>query len=508
MSMQVPSHNHSAEQVSNSPSSTPNDSQNVSSYGGPDLQTLPSVQRPESYLEALAVVVDAMFASPDDEQLQYKAIVSMSRIVHKRSSVDISNIHRTGCIQAIIAAMTNFAEMTYFIRKGCFLLVSVAFRSQDNQNQICKSGGIELLATLMKRNEGDEKSQSVIFHALRNITEQIPRIQRYVVHLGLLEVIGHSLERFKENIELQIHAIAVIGNIACSGLEAQRRIRECGCLELIIQAMGDFSGEFSVQERCVNSLRNVCYRNESNQRMVGKLGGIELLTQLLENHQKNAPFLVEVCSTIRYMCLDEENRKMMNARAVEQIVKSLEPVSNYCEGADVEKVLKSLSNATFSPEENKRNMVTCGGIPAVMKVLHKLKNDPGVLCSGLRAFRNITDKGRANSKLLADVDVFSFGIERIRCFKEHEGLSEQLFTILLDIIEDDYDQEKIGMPLSEVKETVSTQLQNLSSSVPVQQIGRSLYIVLEKYEQAAIEAEAERGGRKRSLLRKFRRIAS
>lgn len=504
------SHRDSHEKIPSSPQRTSDILLNPALAHAPvdkdeDIVLPGEVDRPEP-ATAASILMDAMLARQGDEELQHKAVASFQRMAEADANRLL--LGRSGCIQTVITAMRGFSGNSVLVRRGCSFLANIAYRSEENQKRVVDCRGVELLATLMRLREDDAEFHRGACHVLRNVTEGPVYIQKHAVHSGVLESVQRTLKSFEANADLQVHGIAAIGNIARSGLETQQRIRECGCIDAVIDAMRTHSSNFALQEKCVNTLRNVCHQNETNQRLVGEQGGIELLTVLLRENQDNPRFLVEVCSTLRYMSFVEENRSLMGKNgALVLIVESLQPVSNHCGGREAEKVLKALSNATFSPQENKQVLVRGGGLQVIMHVLTKLQNDADVLSCGLRVLRNVIDQCGVNGQQLAEMGAYSFAVERAERFKSHEGVSENLFAILVDATELEYDEGKLGISLNALQDMISQRLENLSESAPVQHLGRGLLAHLQRLE-ICMKAAAERGNRKKSLLRRIRRTIS
>lgn len=462
-------------------------------------------QRPESQ-RAVAILLDSMLGNDSDEKLQLRAILSLLRMSEKDEERGL--VGESGCLQAAIGAMRNFPDSSQITCSGSMLLANSAFESNENKDRIRHCRGIELLVALMNRREYDEEFQCWACLALRNLTNSCDKNQILAGEIGALEVLYRVLRRFDWNKKLLAQGVATLGNIACGGLDCQMRLRDCGCIEVVVEGMKRYPESVSVQEHCILALKNICQQNGKNQRTVGEIGGVELLTEVMRKNQSSPVLLVKVCTTLRYMCFEEKIREMVGRNgALILIIEALDPVSCQCSVGDVGLVLKALTNATFSPDENKQIVVRCGGIEAVMKVLQKHMDDEEVVESGLRVFRNVSDRGGVNCQLLENANVFSYAIGRVEHFKEHAGITEHVFAIVINAIHLRYDEERMGMSLTELKSVVIRQMAILSTSVQVQKLGRDVLVLLEKAERSVIDLPMKKN-RTKLMLGKLKRIAS
>lgn len=461
-------------------------------------------KRPEP-LRAVAILLDSMLGNDSDEKLQLRAILSLLRMSEKDEERGL--VGESGCLQAAIGAMRGFPDNAQIACSGSMLLANSAFESNENKDRIRHCRGIELLVALMNRREYDEEFQCWACLALRNLTNRCEKNQVLAGEIGTLEVLHRVLRRFDWNKKLLAQGVATLGNIACGGLDSQLRLRDCGCIDVVVDAMKRYPESLSVQEHCILSLKNICHQNGKNQRTVGELGGVELLTEVMRKHQSRPGLLVKVCTTLRYMCFEEKIRDIVGRNgALILIIEALDRVSSQCSVEEVGLVLKALTNATFSPDENKQIVVRCGGIDEVMKVLQKHKDDEEVIESGFRVFRNVSDRGGVNCQLLENANVFSFAMARVEHFKEYAGITEHVFAMVLNAIHLRYDEERIGMPVTELKSVVIRQMAILSTSVQVQKLGRDVLVLLEKAEELVIDIPKK--NRTKLMLGRLKRIAS
>lgn len=472
--------------------------------GDDEIRRLES-NRPEPQ-QAVVILLDSMLANGEDENLQVKAIISLLRM--SEISEERELLGSSGCLQAAIAAMKNFPDSSKIANSGCMLLANAAFDSVENKGRIRRCRGIELLVALMSRREFDEEMQCWACVALRNLTNLSEENQELAGSIGSLEVLHRVLRRFDWNKTLQTQGIAAIANIACGGLESQVRIRDSGCIEVVIDAMKMYPDNMAIQEQCVLALQNVCVKNGKNQRTVGELGGVELLTEVMRKHKSQAKLLAMVCSTLRYMCFEEKIRDIVGRNgALILMLDALQVVSDQCGAAEVEQVLKALTNATFSPCENKQVVARCGGVAGVMKVLVKYNDEAEVVESGLRVFRNVSDKGGVNCQVLETEGVFKYGLERLESFKEHSGITEHAFAIVVNGIHLQYDAERVGMSLGELRSLVIKQMSILPTCVQVHKLGREIAELLEKFEKQEVQAPLKKK-RTKLVLEKLKRVAS
>lgn len=464
----------------------------------------PVYSRPEPH-QAVVILLDSMLANANDEDLQVRAILSLIRMSGREEERTL--VGESGCLQAAMTAMRNFPNSSRLLCRGNLLLATAARDSLENKKRISRGRGIEMLIALMSRCEYEEEIQCSACNALKHLTQHCEENQKVAGECGISAVLQRSLKRFYWNKALQTDGISTIGNVACAGLDYQKKLRDCGCIDVIVDTMKRFSESVTVQERCVVAIKEVCKDNSSNQRAVRQSGGVELLTEILRKYRTETKLIVMLCSTLRYICFEEETREAIGRNgALILLLSILEPVSKNGERGDVVTVLQALTNATFGPDANKEVIARCGGVGDIMKVLTDLEDEAEVIESGLRVFRNVSDTSGVNCQLLENGNVFKYAVDSIERFQQNAGISEQAFAIVINGIHGEYDERRIGLSMNALKDVVELQLNLLSTSIAVQKLGRDL---LKKIQ--GLEIVQSDGASKKSrsrVLSTLKRIAS
>lgn len=482
----------------------------VSVHADPDppvnTPPIPASPRRPPPDEAVVILVDSMLEAPRDEMLQLRAMISLMRM-----STDPCNcrlLGHSGCIQTCLHAMRNFPHNGHITKAGCMFLANICFSCEENKGRVRELRGIQFALRMMTHLEDDEEFQNWACLLLRNLTSESQESQVMASQAGVLEVLHRTLKRFDWNSSLQVHGIATVGNIACVGLHCQMEVREKGCIELVVDAMRRHVGNDHVQRHCITAMKNICMDNGRNQRVFKELGSIDLLTELMRKCGSNARLMVHACHTLRYMCFEEGVRDMVGKNgALILMTEWLERISVEVGGAGVAVVLKAVSNATFSPDENKQIVARCGGLEQVMNVLNVHKDDCDVVDAGLRVFRNMSDMGGVNCQMLADNDVYCYAYGRVEKFEGHESIFEHYLAMVTKAVSVSYDEERVGIGLEALTCLIDDRLGRYANNVEVHKLGRSLKVTLEDHAQVAQEA-ANRRKKSKSLIFRLKKMTS
>lgn len=459
--------------------------------------------------QAVAILVDSMLEFPEDEALQLSAIISLIRL-----STSARNRHllgNSGSIQTCLQAMRNFPHNRNIASSGCMFLANISFDHADNKTRFRQCKGLESVLSLMKLLHDDEDFQHWACFALRNMTTESHANQLKAAQIGVLQVLHSALSKFDCNSALQIHGVATIANIACGGLECQMKVREAGCVKIVVDAIRKHQSNLSLLTHGLIAMRNVCVENGKNQRLCGELGAVELLTDLMRSMESVASVIAQACCALRFLCFEESIRHTVGRNgALVLALKSLPLISRELGGEGVVSILQALSNATFRPDENKQIVVRCGGIEQVMRVLKDHENNCVVVDSGLRLFRNVSDRGGVNCQLLGNSDAYSFALDRVKQFADNPSIFEHFLAMYSNAFSVNYDEKRIGLSCEDLRHFIDEHMLKFSTNVQIHKLGRAVLKLLDAHDRAVGDTAPKKRGSKLTKLMVFKvkRMAS
>lgn len=481
------------------PRSQDTDQKNVAALEQTATQTQ---NRKASRDDSVAILHDAMLATPADQDVQLRAITSLIRI----SAMDDLRllVGDCGCIQTTISAMRSFPENVSLISKGCMVLANCAFCSEQNKNRIMDCRGIELLIALMGKQESNPDFLRWACLALRNLTHASKENQIEAASFGSMDVLQRILHKNCHFEQLLTQGVAAIGNIAGGDLDCQMRTRESGCIDVIMTAMKYFSS-CSFRGHCMISIKKICDRNEKNQMKVLELSGIELIEETLRTNPDNASIILKAFVAIRALCFHERVRGVVGRTGLLGTMLKTLPIAFEKQGGEVASAaLKALNNATFSPEANKSILVRCGGIKTIMDLLRVYGENAETVEMGLRVFRNLSSRDGSNYEALAGGRVFSCALDQLGRDPPNANICEQVFVIISSALSAKLDVESFGRSSTETADVVRDQMVVLELNGTTQQIGKGILVALESITLVPNAVCPRRKSRFSHLLRKAR----
>lgn len=453
--------------------------------------------------EAIVALIDSMLATPDDEELQLKAIISLRKFSTNDGLRQF--IGESGGVAVVSTVMRAYPRNEHLVINSFMLLANLAFENSENKDLIRKVNTIEKVISLMGQHQEHEEIQGWACLALRNFSNNNKNNQMRLANGGI-ESITKAMKRFTKSKQVQIHGSAALGNVAAGDLTCQMRCRDLGGINVILDAMQDNVLSSSLQEHGIVAIRNLCVKNQKNQRRIGELGGIELLVQAMTAHQDVRSIQLKACAAIRYLAYDATNRELLGRNgALTMIVKALEIIdSSSSHGTEeADHILKAMSNATFDNSENKRVLGRCNGIDVVFTVLEAHSQAPEIQESCLRVLRNISDGVKENCTALLKRGVLQKCLRNMEKFKTHAGINEHSIALLYNLTCYEPLAEEHGTCIENMRAVVVERLEIFADNPAVQSEGRDLVINLNRLKRIKTATTVRRDRNKGSVLGRF-----
>lgn len=455
----------------------------------------------------ISILVDTMVTSPKDVELQLQIVMSLLRLSTVKENHKL--LGYSYAIHASVMAMRTYPLHPYLPRCVCMFLANVSFNNSGNRERIQDCRGLETVYRLMAYLDEDEELQTWGCLMFRNVTTNSKPFQEFVGEMGFLVILRRALNRYPENRNLQVQGIATIANVASGGLQCQWLIRDSGCVDAVVNVMRRYSNVRKIQMHCLAAIRNMCDDNPRNQVVVRELGAIEMMMNLISNYGDSI-MVVDVFRTFRYLCFDCGTREVLGKNgAIVIMLESLEMVSTDMGEDGIESILKALSNATYSPDENKQILIRCNGIEMLMKILDRYRDVYKVIDAGLRVFRNISDKGGVNCQLLGDGGVFAFALDRIQVFPDEPSILEHYLAMVINCMENCYNENLLGMSMASMRSYAEEKMVVFCDNIDVRKLGIAMEGLFNSHERTMQEnAKKKNTVKRKSMFQRLKAIAS
>lgn len=409
-----------------------------------------TLQKPFSVPEEIAILIDKMMESPEDEELNTRAARSLRRISATPEGRDC--IGESGGVQIISDCMRRFMNKKSIAITCSMIIANLTYGSIENKNRIRRSRGIDLILSLLKSTSLNSEDMAYVCLAARNITNSCTKNQVYFEQHGGIVSLCKVMEKHSQSVNVQVQVILCISNIGRGGKMCQMKIRATGAIILILKAMETNSDNVSIQENCLAAIASFCEGNENNQRVIGTSGGVDQVVTAMKAFKEHEKCQALACAALRYLTFDAENRVRLGINGgVVALVDCLRSISY--DSADKVHVLNALSNATFDHLENKRCVSRCGGINAISKVMSVTKQAP-LLEAGFRVLKNLTDCSEEVRKQISDSTAVPTAL---LCLKSNDLTApavEQILALILNLIPKD-GQSEGSMNLQKINGLVS-----------------------------------------------------
>lgn len=407
-------------------------------------------KKPFSVPDEIAILIDKMRESPDDEELNTRAARSLRRISATPEGRDF--IGESGGVQILSDCMRRFMNKKSIAITCSMTIANLTYGSIENKDRIRRSRGIDLIISLLKSTSLNSEDMAYVCLAARNITNSCIRNQVYFERHDGIVSLCKVMERHSKSLNVQVQVILCISNIGRGGKMCQMKIRSTGAIISILEAMETYADNVSIQENCLAAIASFCEGNENNQRFVGTSGGVDQVVTAMKAFKDHDKCQALACAALRYLTFDAENRVRLGTNGgVVALVSCLRSLSY--DSVDKVHVLNALSNATFDHLENKQCVSRCGGINAISEVLSATKQAP-LIEAGFRVLKNLTDCSVEVRKQISDSTAVPTALLCLKSNDLSAPAVEQILALILNLIPKDGQAEE-SMNLQKIAGLVS-----------------------------------------------------
>lgn len=411
---------------------------------------------PASTAEAVSILVDKMLESPEDEELQTRAMRSLRRLSTDEEGRRL--IGNGGGIELVSDCMRRFGNNDQLISTCCMVVANLCYGSDRNKERCRKSRCIDHIVTHLASFIMPGKDMSYVCLAARNVTNNCRANQLYFCTNGGAEALCKAISRYEDDVDVQTQAIAAVGNAAHLNKTSQMKLRESGILELLIETMKRHRSQESIQKSSVVAIAHLSADNERNRRELGFFGAVDQIVGMMRLYRSNEDLQVSGCVALRHLAFDEENRDIIGScGGIPIILDAMSLLRRHNAHNEVTEILKALSNSTFDHTENKLTIFSCGGVETVSSLV--VRDTPGSILEGaLRVLRNVTDCSEDVREAIRESDVIYTILDCMRDRKTDAGVAEHALALLLNLLADGLDMAGSVGDLDPVE--VSTLIQN------------------------------------------------
>jgi len=231
-------------------------------------------------LGGIEVILETMRRQSFDARVQEHACGALGNL-SLRSEETQQQIGRSKGVEAISKAMVEHPESTALQERACWATEQLAMIPQ-NRSEIVDSGGIDQVVRAMRAHPSSEAVQEHGCMALGNLAFDVDTRKR-IAQGGGIDSIVQAMGAFPANGALQEDACFALHNMACSD-EAMKPISEAGGIEAVLAAMREHPTVPGVQENAINALHNVNCGPLSYVHKVANENGIKLIMQAMDSH--------------------------------------------------------------------------------------------------------------------------------------------------------------------------------------------------------------------------------
>jgi hypothetical protein len=144
--------------------------------------------------------------------------------------------------------------------------------------------------------------------------DQVCKYRASIARTGGLLAIVQSMERFTDNVDIQVSACRALEKLALDG-ENETAIADVGGVEAILAAMMANFTNASVHEAAWGALMNLSCQNADSVMTVDTTGGMDAIIAAMQHHVDNPTIQRNACGTLANLCISNDTRRAALVKA-------------------------------------------------------------------------------------------------------------------------------------------------------------------------------------------------
>lgn len=255
--------------------------------------------------KSVNMIFSGMKSFSENRDIQYNAILTLRNLLKKIEDKDMTTIVASG-MGLMVDTLERFPRDSQ-IQKVITNILFHLSRSDENQSQILKYGGIQKVVEVMANHSGDIEIQETCCKMLRNLSSGDHLIKDAIYNAKGTAQIAVAIVLYPDIIgflEIAIHALYLL----CEGHGGDTiKIIESGAIiDAVVSTMHLHRDELTIQKYGVSTLYALSYSFDSAS-IIGNSGGIDVIVRAMWVHPKEINIQLWSCRAMSRLSVDMNN---------------------------------------------------------------------------------------------------------------------------------------------------------------------------------------------------------
>jgi hypothetical protein len=228
-----------------------------------------------------------------------------------------------------------------------------------------------------------------------------------------------AMERFPSAADVQEEACRALVALSLNSIRNKDKMLECHAAELVIEAIRRFPESTSIQQEACNALAHLAYEHQALNMRVTELNGVQVLLDTMRAYPNNLKILLNACGGLSAAAFDNPKAQVQifESQGAQLVVRAME----MSEKTRMLELGCSLLG-TLAWNSSIKEKVAEFALPAIIRVLAHMKDNPLLQKSACRAISQFAFNSESNRKLLMDMQCVPLVVGSIQIHYRHEKL--------------------------------------------------------------------------------------
>ena len=307
------------------------------------------------------------------------------------------------------------------VHRSCGVLASVGANARTAPIAISLTD-VDVMVAILYLSMDKEESSDIPCLVLEAVYHFCLLNEEVLVKCGAIVAVADTIQKFNHEPKVLEIGFSVLAQLCSTeNVSINLSIFFSDGVDFLLHGMSLFPEEKILQTEGCRAFSHLSIEGETRT-VICEQGGIDLIATSLDMHQDSELLVEHGCSALFNLTSDAPDHTIEGFEIVPTIVSML---SLYQENASVKQnCLGILQNISMRGAHAKDAIARCGGLDAVLRLIHPLTDSPDVLERGFTTLWSLAVLGE-NRERIRGLGGVESAVQAMLTFVEYEGVQQQ-----------------------------------------------------------------------------------